>query len=335
MNADTYFDRLLERKITPCLAVRVLKKGECIYEYTQGSSSLDSVNRTPVTKQTQFNVGSITKVITGALLMKLVEYGEVTLDDTVQHFLPDYPDERVRLKHLLTHTAGYEEFPAIPWPVENTKHDYLQQVLSWKPKHAPGVRMNYFTYGYSILMNIMELVADQPLELWAQEQLFVQLGMNKTTFDTTILRSGDYILPCSKDNLTADQQYDRLAVTADSGLYTTADDLMLFCRMMQHGGEANGRVIFSEAAVQRMLTESTHGAFAKTPVFWMKTAEDPYGCFGDLNSPAAVGHPGFSGCMLFLDPILDMAGVILTNSTMLHANWVHYRKMANVMMSMR
>ncbi len=89
-----------------------------------------------------------------------------------------------------------------------------------------------------------------------------------------------------------------------------------------------------ERTVRWLLAEASAGRFNKTPAFWVKGAEDRYGCFGDLHTSSVVGHTGFSGCMLWIDPEYAIAGAIVTNSTRLHEDWRRYKRINNRLLSL-
>jgi CubicO group peptidase (beta-lactamase class C family) len=182
-------------------------------------------------------------------------------------------------------------------------------------------------------MDIIQRVSGQSLESFAREHLFDPLGMSNTTFDTATLRQGDYTLPCTSDNMASETKYDELDATGDSGLYSTASDLAKFGKLFLSGGQTSGKAVFSEAAIQFMLGDATGGRFARSPIAMMRQVNNTHGCFGDLNSPQAMGHPGFSGCMLTIDPMYGIAAAIVTNSQNLHADWGNYRAINNFMLS--
>ena len=93
-------------------AVMIVKDGQPILEYATGEANKDT--ETLNTLETKFNLGSANKMFTGVAIAQLVERGELSFDDPVGKFLPDYPNETVKndvtIHHLLTHTAGLGSF---------------------------------------------------------------------------------------------------------------------------------------------------------------------------------------------------------------------------------
>lgn len=330
---DAYFNGLIAARLTDCLSVAVAYKGETAYAFCGADRARPAYAGFDET--TRFNIGSVTKPVTAALLALLVERGLVSDTDKVQRYIPEYPLGSVSLYHLLTHSAGYDNadfaFPA-PQNFDDQKR-YLRDIYSVERlTAAPGEKAGYFSMGYTILMDVIERVSGQDIETFAQENLFRPLGMTETTYDTRKLSPQQTVMPYLKGE---DRFLSLLSVppTGDSGLYTTAADLLKFGLMFADAANGRGNRVFSAPAFRYMLAEFTHGRFHKTPVFWTKLDFDTYRCFAELSSPNTFGHTGFSGCMLSVDTDSDVAVAILTNSCWLHEDWSNYRRIINRVMS--
>lgn len=318
-------DRLqafLAADITPNLSIAVANAQETVYRFHAGRFSFERDE--PIHAQTRFDVGSTTKMFTAALLLKLVENGEVTLDDPVRRYVPEFDIPQITLAHLLTHTSGLRDRP-LKWPVNGRIRAYLDTLyakLSW---HAlPGQQHAYYSAGYTMLMDVIERVAGRPMEAFARETLFDPLGMAHTTYDTASLAAGTFTFPCQRSR--PDNKEDvRLAAIGETGLHSTAEDLVRFGRMVLNKGKWEGVRIYLEPTIDQMFRERTAGRHAFSALGMLKSAENPHRCFSDQNSPETVGHPGYSGCMLWIDPVYGLTGAIVTNSEDLHADWRHYR----------
>ncbi|WP_409340452.1 serine hydrolase domain-containing protein [Paenibacillus sp. MBLB4367] len=332
---DLFFRNLLDRELSPCFSVGFMDvKEDSLYEFREGFSAPAGYERSPIDRHTRFNIGSVTKIITGSLIVKLIEDGLLTLTTSVQTIIPSFPFSDVTVLHLLTHTAGYEGFDE-PWPSKEDAEAYLIKIYRISNRsYSPGERQIYFTQGYTILMDIVEKVTGTSLEQFARETLFVPLEMENTTFETERMQDHSFVLPWNYETGSCMSHLRHAAVTGDSGLYSTADDLMRFAELFLRAGKFRDKRIFSPAGIDLMMREVTNGKFAKTPVFWQRTDTDQYGCFGDLHSPSCIGHPGFSGCMLSIDPRYQRIGVILTNSPRLHSDEENYKIIWNKLMSL-
>lgn len=305
-----------------------------------GQASVDSVRA-----DTRFNVGSVSKLVTGAAVMKLVETGQLTLDDPVARHIPEYRLPAVTVLHLLTHAAGYGADAVNGLGFPERQEDvalFLQRLYEIDTlARQPGQSSEYFTLGYTILMDVIERVSGLTFEKFVQTHIFHPAQMADSTFDPDTLGGKHYVLPWDDHSGVFLHKEAMTGVMGDRGLFTTAADLVRFGSVFLNGGvfvdemDGSRMRLFSQAAVDAMLREATPREWGKTPVFWRKGNYDVYGCFGDLNAPEAVGHTGFTGCMLLIDPVYETVAALLTNSLNWHADWRNYRLLCNIVMSMQ
>ena len=94
-------------------SVAIMKGGRIVL--ARGYGLADMENDVPATEQTVYRIGSITKQFTAAAIMRLAEQGKLSIDDTVQKFLPAFPTQgnRVTIRHLLTHTSGIASYTGL------------------------------------------------------------------------------------------------------------------------------------------------------------------------------------------------------------------------------
>ncbi|MBP1991456.1 serine hydrolase domain-containing protein [Paenibacillus eucommiae] len=331
---------IIQEGKTSCLSVAVLKRDRIVYEFYHGDSSPIPGFAAPISKGTMFNVGSVTKPITGAALVKLIEMGRLKLNDSISRHIPEFRFPEVTILHLLTHTAGFNTSDAdhIEAPVsdEDVPH-YLQRIYEISHLlHKPGEVCNYCSWGYCILMDVVQRVSGMPFEEFVRATLFEPLGMQDSVFSADLLEGREYVLPWHQESGRFLEREAKTATIGDRGLFTTATDLLRFASVFLNGGvnPATNAKVFSSAAIACMLREIPDRRLNKTPVFWRKGEQDTYGCFSDLHSPSAVGHTGFSGCMLMIDPEFDIAAAILTNSLTWHADWNNYSRVCSLVMAM-
>ncbi|WNR45985.1 serine hydrolase domain-containing protein [Paenibacillus roseipurpureus] len=330
------FEEWVKVGLATGISVAADRRGVPTVRYVAGEVSGQTLNNDSL-----FNVGSVTKPITAALLMKLLELGEITLHDPVQRFIPEFRFSEVELLHLLVHTAGFDENTSITWPKSGTEREYLNAIYAIDRLGYPmGERNVYFSFGYSILMDVLERVSGCSLEMFARMMLFEPLGMECTTFSEALTRSA--IVPLHPDTMETDADKMGLGITGDSGLYSNPEELLRFGQMLLQGGEWEGKKIYAESTVDLMFREVTGGVFGRTPVFWKKTERDlhrttnidVHRCFADLHTPNAVGHNGFSGCMFAVDPGLDSVIVICTGSQRVNSDGRNYKRLMNQILSL-
>ena len=327
-----YLQSLVDTDLTPCISVAAAYKGEVVY--TGCAARRNDAMYDGYHAGIRHNIGSVTKIITGTLFAKIMETGRVTVHDNVKKYLPEYPYDDNTILQLLCHSTGFTDFktnlarPAL----EVTTDEYVDMICKNAIRgYAPGTESRYFSLGYTLVMAIIERIAGMDYETYAQKVLFEPLGMTSSTFDMRRVSPADTILPYRKETDTYETDWHRRP-TGDSGLYTTASDLLKFGCMLQDGYHGRENPVLTPWQAHYLFRECTDGKFIRTPAMWMKGTWDRYGFFADFCSPEACGHTGYSGCMLMVDPTYEISLAILTNSCDLHMDWNNYRIITNRIM---
>ncbi len=149
----------------------------------KGYGFADREKQLPVTEETAFSTGSITKQFTAAAILKLEELGKLGVSDPIsKYFQPVPPDKRaVTLHHLLTHTGGFPGAIGDDYaPVG--REEFVQQALATPLEAAPGERYRYSNVGYSLLGAIIERVSGVGYEQFLRQHLFQPAGMEQTGY---------------------------------------------------------------------------------------------------------------------------------------------------------
>ena len=146
----------------------------------------------PNTVETKFNLGSITKQFTAALVLTLVDDGLVDLDSTISTYLPEYRHDvgsTVTIHHLLTHTGGFflppmshKEYDAF-FREKHTSDEIVRALTGTEPQFAPGTRFSYSSAGYIVLGAIVERMTGLAYGEVLRVRLFDPLGMVNTGID--------------------------------------------------------------------------------------------------------------------------------------------------------
>lgn len=193
MDLDALQQRLAELCGTSVPGASVaLTDGTTVIEAVHGVTSLRS--RVPVTPQTLFQVGSITKVYTATLVMALVDQGRVELDAPVQTYLPWFAvsdaevSAAVTVRHLLTHTSGFEgdDFTDTGRGDEALRL-YVEGLAKAAQIHPLGAMFSYCNSGFSTLGLIVEAVTGASWDAAVQEQLAVPLGLTLGTLAEQVI----------------------------------------------------------------------------------------------------------------------------------------------------
>ena len=281
----------------------------------------------PMQKDTVFDLASMTKpTATAAAVMILIDRGQLDPNDRVGKYLPAFAcngKEDVRIRHLLTHTSGlpaYTEAKAIKDLYGSPCPDkVVEKICSLKAQSEPGQEFRYSCLGYITLAQIVRTVTGQGLDEFARANLFAPLGMDHTRFNPPAAWqkkiAGTEIV---EGELLRGTVHDPLArlmagVSGNAGLFSTASDLALYCRMLLHGGSWKGRQVLSPAAVALLTTPQAHGRAygfdVSSSYAWIK---------GPHASPAAFCHSGYTGTSLVCDPATGTYLILLTNSVHPH-----------------
>ena len=172
------------RSDTPGAAVLIARGGKIKLEKGYGLARVES--RLPVTSETRFRIGSITKQFTAAAILKLEEEGELSVNDPVSKYIPDWPKGgEVTIRHLLTHSSGIHNFTAKPaFQTNVTVATSLEALISSFKNDpydfAPGEKFLYSNSGYVLLGFIIEKVSGEAYASYLRRTFFEPLGMKNT-----------------------------------------------------------------------------------------------------------------------------------------------------------
>ena len=237
----------IRKRNIPGAVVIIGTREKVLYRRAFGNRALKP-HVLPMKIETVFDLASLTKVVaTTTAVMKLSENGKLNLDDPVFRYWPDFRSngkEDITVRDLLTHYSGLK--PDIPlYPEWSGYEAALEKVINEKPISPPGIRFLYSDINFIVLGEIVRRVSGKPLDTYCDEHIFEPLGMKNTYFSP----------PASLQNCIAPTQYrhgrkgEMLCgvvhdpttqkmggVAGHAGLFSTADDLSLFARMLLSGG---------------------------------------------------------------------------------------------------
>lgn len=314
----------IARKELPGAVVLVERKGRVQFRRAYGHRAL-LPEKEAMTPDTVFDVASLTKAVaTATSVMVLVEEGRLNLSDPVVRHLPEFAPEggdrsKISIEQLLTHRAGFE--PDDPLEIYTGSPEEIFARKYARPLTAPpGSRFIYSDVGYEVLGELVRRVSGKPLDQFAAERIFHPLGMKDTRFLRRELSAPSHrIAPTEKregrwmrGEVHDPRAYALGGVAGHAGLFSTADDLARFCRMVLNGGRLGDVRILSPLAIAAMTRPRYYADGDVRALGWdIATAwSKPR---GDLFPPASFGHTGFTGTSLWLDPTTDTFVVVLSN----------------------
>lgn len=166
----------------PGLSVAVLQKGgDDPVAVAFGTACIE--NATPMTTQSRFKIGSVTKVFTGALVHRLIEDGKLAYDTPIDRFFPGFPDGgAITVRHLLEHTSGIADMLGLAEVRANLVRawapaDLIALVEKQPLAFRPGERQAYCNTGFLMLAVICERVSGRSYEDMVREMFTERLGM--------------------------------------------------------------------------------------------------------------------------------------------------------------
>ena len=322
---DPIIQSTIEKKDTPGAVVLVARQGKVVYRRAFGYRSLRPVKEV-MTVDTIFDLASLTKVMaTAPSIMILVEEGKLTLSDPVSLLLEDFGKfgkENITPLQLLTHFSGLR--PGLDldemWSGYN---ETIKFAFKEMPVSVPGTRFLYSDINYILLGAVVREVSSSPLGEFSRRRIFSPLGMDNTGFNPstssaqiapTQLRDGRLLR-----GKVHDPTSERMGgVSGHAGLFSTVDDVAIFCQMILEGGTLDGSRILSPLSVEKMTTNQAPSGSDT----WRGIGFDIRSRFsssrGDLFPIGSFGHTGFTGTSIWIDPRSRTFLVILTSR--LHPN---------------
>src|SRR5215213_3368976 len=227
---DKFVRATLQERRIPGAAIAVVKNGKVVKKQGYGVASVEF--NVPATADTVFEIGSVTKQMTAAAVMLLVEDGRLNLDEKISKYLPATPDawKNVAVRNLLTHTSGIKSYTAIGAGFELTKHlkrdEFIKALSGYPLDFETGSRYSYSNSGYNLLGFIIEAVSGKSYWDFMQARIFQKLGMTET-FD----RDPKYVIRNRatgyelENNQIIGRDYDLTDVFSAGAILSTVGDL--------------------------------------------------------------------------------------------------------------
>ena len=339
----------------------VARRGGVLHTAAVGKANL--ATDLPMRADTPFVIASMTKPVTAAAVLALVDAGKLSVDDPLEKHLPEFkgqmlvkergkdattlvkPARPITVRDVLTHTSGLagNYGPGFPDVWTGRRPYTLREstfVVSQKPlEFAPGSKWSYCNPGIDTLGRLVEVASGMSYEDFCQTTFFEPLGMTATTFHpsaevlarTAVIYGkgqGGKLAPSA--NLLISYQQGAKHPCPMGGLYSTAGDMARFYRMLLGGGELDGkRVLKPEtvAAMTKVQTGDLKAGFNDGMGYGYAVAvvREPKGITDNL-SPGTFGHGGAFGTHSWADPVQDLVVVTLIARTGIPVEASPYRQ---------
>ncbi|MGA8028800.1 MAG: serine hydrolase domain-containing protein [Bryobacteraceae bacterium] len=307
----------------------------------------DVESKKPMRKDSLFRIASLTKPITCAAIMVLVDEGNISVIDPVEKYLPEYkglkvrgcagnagytcegaaPSRPINIEDLMVHTSGLESDSSVH---EGTEPTTLAELAALGAKtqllFEPGTSWNYSNIGYNVLGRIIEIVSKQPYDAFLKEKIFEPLGMRDTYFFVPEEKMGRVatLYTLSRSALTKSplelgaRRGPKIPMPA-GGIVSTAEDIFRFNMMMRNKGTLDGHRVLSSAAVTLMTTSHTGSLKAGWVPgvghgYGYEVVRDAEGMFR-YNSIGSYVKGGAFRTYEWVDPEKDLVGVFMMQLT--------------------
>ncbi|NRF92475.1 beta-lactamase family protein [Paenibacillus frigoriresistens] len=289
------------------------------FQKSYGSFS-DGTKEHPIRLNTMFDIASLTKVTaTLPAILVLVAKEKLSLDSSVQTYLPAFRHPQVTLRHLLLHVSGLP--PDMPYlPRKEARPNLIEEILAQELLFQPGQEKLYSDIGMILLGIIAERVSGEPLDRFVKQYIFDPLEMRHTVFNpgaelqeriaATELVNGAYIIGEVHD----EKSFHLGGVTGSAGLFATADDLARYAAWWLQPEQW-------DIVPPSLMREATATPVRGRGLGWevKHDSADVPSC-GESWPTGSFGHTGFTGTSLWVEPEQGISVVFLTNAVHLGRN---------------
>ncbi|NHK31717.1 MAG: beta-lactamase family protein [Asgard group archaeon] len=266
---DSYIPNQLSQYNVAGMTLSFVKDDELLLTKGYGDRMTIPTVRPIIANQTLFRIGSVSKTFTAVAVLQLVDDGILNLDIDINNYLtafqiPDTYNDPITLRHLLTHTAGFEEkaYPSIlssPIGVPSLE-DMVIEILPDRV-HPPGTITSYSNYGFTLAGYIVEEMSGKSFEQYIEDEIFLPIGMNSSTFKQP-LPTSEMSSNMSMGYYQAGSQgfFEYITVAPAGSCSSTATDMAKFMIALLDNGYYNDTQILLNETAQMMQEEhfTTH-----------------------------------------------------------------------------
>lgn len=277
-------------------------------------------------RRSVFLLASVSKPLTAMGVMLLADRDELSLDDPVKRFLPEFSGgarDTVTVRHLLTHTSGLPDM--LPQNIELRKRhasldEFTAAICQTPLLFAPGTEVRYQSMGSLLASGIAERITGMPFRDFLQQEVFVPLGMVQTSLGLGDRALADVVRCQSSgedewnrrdgEDWNWNSPYWRNLGAPWGGVHSTVEDLG---RILDEFLDPHGRVLKPETAASMIVNQTR-----LNDPWGLGWAIKP-GTFGLACSAQAFGHYGVTGTVAWSDPRTSLSCIVLTNQQVAHS----------------
>lgn len=279
-------------------------------------------NSRPVTTNSIFDLASVSKVVgTTSAAMILVDRGKLNLDEKVITYLPEFNNngkDKITIRNLLLHNSGLPAFKRY-YDEYSTANEVINDIMNLKLIYEPGTKYVYSDLGMITLQKVIERITGKTLDKFLDENLFKPLNINLTMYNPS-KEMKERCMPTEVDTfyrmrLLQGEVHDERAymlngVAGHAGLFSTAEDLSVFVRMLLNNGKYNGKQIIRKKIIDEWTTKQSE--LSDRGLGW-DTRSKEKSSSGKYFSMNSFGHTGYTGTSIWVDKNTKLFVILLTN----------------------
>ncbi|NKI43791.1 serine hydrolase domain-containing protein [Streptomyces physcomitrii] len=293
-------------------------------KYADATHELPDDQKVPARTDTIYDLASISKLFTSLIAVQQLETGTLDLETPVAHYLPEFAangKSDITIKELLTHTSGFDADP-VPslWQGYPDIPSRKQAILDTKPINPHGTTYLYSDLNMLTMQLVLEKITGKSLDELVREKITKPLHMTDTGYNPPksklprIAATEYQTTPARgmvRGSVHDENSWSLNGIAGHAGVFSTVDDLAVLAQTLLNGGTYKGHRILSEHGVKLMeenfnqaFPDDSHGlGFELNQIWYM----------GGLSGPQTLGHTGYTGTSLVIDPASRSFAILLTN----------------------
>lgn len=346
---DSLIQHAVDEENIPGAVIRIQQADSVLHykaygfaqKYDYGLEPLE--NPEEMTMDHIFDLASLTKVFATTYgIMLLADQGEITLDDSIQKYVPEFnggANEKITIRHLLTHTSGLAQWYPLYYKASD-KSERFTIIAEMPLKWSVGEGRHYSDLGFMVLGDIIENISGKSLDQFLTDELYQPLNLQNSTFnplqkgleniaatshgnpfEKKMVYDDDFGYKVDVDPESWDDWreytligevndgnawYANNGVAGHAGLFSPAGELQTLIDLLLNKGSYTGRQIISEAVIETFLTKDQYG----NGLGW---AMDKSFISAEGTPDGTFGHTGFTGTNVVVIPEYELSVIFLTN----------------------
>lgn len=298
---------------------------------THQATELPPDQRIPMRRDTIFDMASMSKLFTSVAAVQLIQAGKIDLDATVASYVPAFAQggkDDITIRNLLTHTSGLPPDPSPSLCTYANNDERWAAVYATAPTAPPDTTYVYSDMNMMMMQKVIETVTGETLDTVVRKHITAPLGMHDTMYNPPKslwprIAATEY-QPWTGRTMIQGTVHDENAyclggVAGHAGVFSTANDLSVLAQTILDGGRYRHARILSPEYVRLLMTNynakfpgDSHGLGFELDQRWYMDG---------LSSPVTVGHTGYTGTSIVIDPLSHSFVILLTNRVHPTRDW--------------